>query len=80
VRGVKVAFGFVFFVVGVILLIDGVLHTTDPRRLSAAYPRSQVWAVFAPGALVILAGLTLVTLGLALGGLIELERPGWLKR
>lgn len=75
----RVAAGFLVFVVGFMLVIDGVLHATDTRRLSAAAGRGLVRTVLVPGAFVIAVGVTLVVLGLALGGFIEPDPPGWLK-
>lgn len=75
----RVAAGFFVFVIGLMLVIDGVLHATDTRRVSAADRRGAVWTVLVPGAFVIIVGVTLVTLGLALGGFIEPDAPGWLK-
>jgi len=75
---VKVAAGFFLFVVGVVFVIDGVLHATDARRTSIAYRRGPLWPVLVQGIFIVIVGAGLVTVGLALGGLIEPDPPGWL--
>lgn len=75
----RVAAGFFLFVVGVVFVIDGVLHATDARRTGFAYRRRPLWTVLVQGIFIVIVGAGLVTVGLALGGLIEPNPPGWLK-